>query len=176
MPNSVVLFDECEKAHSSVWKVLLNILDEGEMKDNKGNSVSFRNCIIIFTTNLGCTKDTGKATGMGFVKTTRDSNSSEIMKAIESYFKPEFLGRLDDIIMFDRLPKSIIEKLIERYREFYANASGLDIKLNQQDIDAITKDAHIETAGARGLMKSVRKRITDNIINSEKNAEKVNAK
>lgn len=167
-PNSVVLFDECEKAHPSVWKILLNILDEGEMKDNKGNSVSFRNCIIIFTTNLGCTKDTGKATGMGFVKTTKESNNEEIMKAIENYFKPEFLGRLDDIVMFNRLPKTIIETLIERYRKFYEEQSGLVIKFTEADVAAIIENAHVETSGARGLMKAVRKRITENLLAAEK--------
>lgn len=166
-PNSVVLFDECEKAHPSVWKMLLNILDEGEMKDNKGNRVSFRNCIIIFTTNLGCGKDTGKATGMGFVKVAKDNDSADIMKAIEGYFKPEFLGRLDDIVMFNRLPRNIIDTLIERYRKFYAENSGLDITLNAEDNDAIAEAAHIETAGARGLMRAVRKRISDNIIKAE---------
>ena len=163
-PNSVVLFDECEKAHPNVWKVLLNILDEGEMQDNKGNKVSFRNCIIIFTSNLGCNKDTGKATGMGFTKTKVQDNSSEIMKAVESYFRPEFLGRLDDVVMFNGLPRSIIDELTDRYVKFYADNSGLDIKLTKEDYDAIAENANIDTAGARGLMKATRKRITENLI------------
>lgn len=163
-PNSVVLFDECEKAHPNVWKVLLNILDEGEMQDNKGNKISFRNCIIIFTSNLGCNKDTGKATGMGFTKTKVQDNSSEIMKAVESYFRPEFLGRLDDVVMFNGLPRNIIDELADRYVKFYADNSGLDIKLTKEDYDAIAKNANIDTAGARGLMKATRKRITENLI------------
>ena len=163
-PNSVVLFDECEKAHPNIWKVLLNILDEGEMQDNKGNKISFRNCIIIFTSNLGCNNDTGRATGMGFTKTRVQDNSSEIMKAIENYFRPEFLGRLDDIVMFNGLPRSIIDKLTDRYVKFYADNSGLKITLTKEDYDAIAENANIDTAGARGLMKATRKRITENLL------------
>lgn len=160
-PNSVILFDECEKAHSSIWKILLNILDEGYMTDNKGNKVSFRNCIIIFTTNLGCTKDTGKEIGIGFVKTMEEDNTDDIMKAIEDYFRPEFLGRLDDIVIFKNLTREIIDELIDRYVKFYSDVSGKKIKLTKEDRDIICEKANIETAGARGLMKAVRKQITD---------------
>ena len=169
-PNSVVLFDEIEKAHPSVQKVLLNILDEGEMKDNKGNRVSFRNCIIVFTTNLGCTKDTGKATGMGFVKTVVNKGNSEVKKAIEDYFSPEFLGRLDDIVYYDALTKDIASDLIKRYFNEYKERANLKLKLKQEDIDDITRDADIETRGARGLRKAVKKHIVD-MINKEKETE-----
>ena len=130
------------------------------MKDNKGNSVSFRNCLIIFTTNLGCNKDTGKQTGMGFVKTTNGGNG-EIMKAIESYFSPEFLGRLDDIVMYDFLPESIIEKLIIRYLDEYKSQCPeiKDLKFTKQDIQEIIKNSEITTRGARGVRKAVKKQI-----------------
>lgn len=161
-PSSIVLFDEIEKAHPSVQKVLLNILDSGEMTDNKGNRVSFRNTVIVFTTNLGCTKNTGKEMGMGYVKTVKDSaaQDAEILKAIENYFSPEFLGRLDDIVIFNKLSREIIEKLIERERLFFSKVSGLNIEFTKEDIDEIIKEAKIETAGARGVKKAVRKQIT----------------
>ena len=158
-PNSVVLFDECEKAHPSVWKILLNILDEGEMKDNKGNSVSFRNTIIIFTTNLGCDKNTGKATGMSFVKTMKESNDGQIMNAIQDYFRPEFLARLDDIIIYDNLPESIAAQLVERYRDFFAQQSETEIKLSEDDVKKIIEDADIKSQGARGLKRATKKYI-----------------
>ena len=160
-PNSLILFDEIEKAHKSVQKVILNILDEGEMKDNKGNRISFRNCVIVFTTNLGCTKDTGRATGMGFIKSVSSSGtSSEIMKAIENYFSPEFLGRLDDIIMFKSLPNSIIKTLIDRYLgEYKAQCHDLNVNFTDEDYAEIIKEADIGTRGARGVRKAVKKQI-----------------
>ena len=157
-PNSLVLFDEIEKAHPDVMKILLNILDSGEMTDNKGNHVSFRNAIIVFTTNLGCTHNTGKNVGMGVIKTVEDKDRN-IMSAIKGFFTPEFLGRMDDIVMFNSLTNDIAETLIERYRKQYCEAADIDVQLNEDDIKAIIKDAKIETAGARGLKRAVRKQL-----------------
>ena len=157
-PNSLVLFDEIEKAHPDVMKILLNILDSGEMTDNKGNHVSFRNAIIVFTTNLGCTHNTGKNVGMGVIKTVEDKDRN-IMSAIKGFFTPEFLGRMDDIVMFNSLTNDIAETLIERYRKQYCEAADIDVQLNEEDIKAIIKDAKIETAGARGLKRAVRKQL-----------------
>jgi len=156
----LILFDEIEKAHKSIQKIILNILDEGEMRDNKGNRVSFRNCIIMFTTNLGCNKDTGKATGMGMIKTIQGQEKSDIMKAIENYFSPEFLGRLDDIVFYNILPESIIEQLINRYLDEYKNQCvNLDIQFTPEDIKEIIKNSDITTRGARGVRKAVKKQI-----------------
>lgn len=169
-PNSVVLFDEIEKASKEVQKVLLNILDTGIMTDNKGNKVSFRNCIIIFTTNLGCNKDTGKAVGMGLLKTKEEGNRTEIMKAIENYFSPEFLGRLDDIVFFNSLSTDIAEQLINRYLNEYNGRSKLGIEFSENDIADVIKESEIETRGARGIRKAVRKKIVE-IIERNKNQE-----
>ena len=165
-PNCVVLFDEIEKASKEVQKVLLNILDTGIMTDNKGNKVSFRNTIIIFTTNLGCTKDTGKAVGMGLLKTKEEGNRSDIMKAVESYFSPEFLGRLDDIVFFNSLNEGIARDLIERYHKEYTSRSKMNIKFSEADILDIIKESEIQTRGARGIRKTVKKKIVE-IINKE---------
>lgn len=167
-PNSVVLFDEIEKASKEVQKVLLNILDTGVMTDNKGNKVSFRNCVIIFTTNLGCTKDTGKAVGMGLLKTKEEGNSSNIMKAIENYFSPEFLGRMDDIVFFNPLSVDIAEQLITRYLEEYNNRSKLNIEFSADDIADVVKASEIETRGARGIRKAVRKKLVEVLENKKK--------
>lgn len=169
-PNCVVLFDEIEKASKEVQKVLLNILDTGILTDNKGNNVSFRNTIIIFTTNLGCTKDTGKAVGMGLLKTKEEGNRSEIMKAIESYFSPEFLGRLDDIVFFNSLNTDIARQLIERYLGEYNNRSKLNTVFSEDNINDVIKESEIETRGARGIRKAVRKKIVE-IIEQNKNQE-----
>lgn len=164
-PNSVVVFDEIEKAHPAVQKILLNILDTGEMRDNKGNKISFRNNIIIFTTNLGCTHDTGKATGMGLIKTTTGSGKNDILKAIKNYFSPEFLGRLDDIVYYESLTKDVLETLVERYFKEYIDRSTKDevksIVLSEEDKDEIFKEAQVETQGARGIRKAVQKKIAE---------------
>ena len=139
-------------------KILLNILDSGEMTDNKGNHVSFRNTIIVFTTNLGCTHNTGKAVGMGVIKTTEDKDRN-IMSAVKGFFTPEFLGRMDDIVVFNSLTNDIAETLIERYRKQYCEAADIDVQLNEDDIKTIIKEAKIETAGARGLKRAVRKQL-----------------
>ena len=167
-PNSVILFDEIEKAHKAVQKVLLNILDSGEMQDNKGNRVSFKNTIIIFTTNLGCTKDTGKTTGMGFIKTknSNEAGRTEVIKAIEDYFSPEFLGRLDDIVYFNTLTNNIIKTLIDRYLTEYNRAGDVSVVFTDEDIQNIIKTADIETRGARGVRKAVRKQMVE-VLNRE---------
>ena len=158
-PNSVIVFDEIEKAHKSVQKILLSILDTGMMNDNKGNAISFRNNIIIFTTNLGCTKDTGKSTGMGFVKSKVNKDNTAIQKAIEDYFSPEFLGRLDDIVYFNPLTNDIAEALINRYLTEYKEKSDITVDFTKEDVNEIIQAADIETRGARGIRKAVRKQI-----------------
>lgn len=171
-PNSLVLFDEIEKAHPAVQKILLSILDKGYMQDNKGNMVSFRNTIVVFTTNLGCTKDTGKATGMGFLKSepSKDSNKAEILKAVEDYFSPEFLGRLDDIVYYNSLTNDIAEELINRYLKEYTDRSGINVNFTKEDIDEIIKNADITSRGARGIRKAVKKQIIT-VVNRKETVE-----
>jgi ATP-dependent Clp protease ATP-binding subunit ClpA len=158
-PNSVVLFDEIEKAHPKVFDTLLNILEEGEMTDNHKNRVSFRNAIVIFTTNLGYEKDFAKARGIGFVKTKTEGN--DIKDAVEKHFRPEFVNRIDEIIVFNGLTKDIASQLIERYKGDYLSnmETKEDLVFTQEDIDNIVKVAEIETYGARGLKRAVRKQI-----------------
>jgi len=158
-PNSVVLFDEIEKAHPKVFDTILNVLDTGEMTDNHKNRVSFRNAIIIFTTNLGYTKDFAKQKGVGFVK--HKTESVDIKEEVEKHFRPEFINRIDDIIVFNGLTKDIATTLIKRYADEYrANMEMKDeIVFSQEDIDNIVKVAEIEVYGARGLKRAVRKQI-----------------
>jgi ATP-dependent Clp protease ATP-binding subunit ClpA len=158
-PNSVVLFDEIEKAHPKVFDTVLNILDTGEMTDNHKNRVSFRNAIIIFTTNLGYDKDFAKIKGIGFVK--NKTENSDIKSAVEKHFRPEFINRIDEIIVFNGLNKDIASTLIERYKnEYLLNMeTKQELVFTQEDIDNIVKVAEIEVYGARGLKRAVRKQI-----------------
>lgn len=158
-PNSVVLFDEIEKAHPKVFDTILNILDTGEMTDNHKNRISFRNAIIIFTTNLGYDKDFAKEKGIGFAKHKTDAG--DIKESVEKHFRPEFINRIDDIIVFNGLDKSIASTLIERYKnEYLANMESKDeLVFTDEDINTIVTAAEIEVYGARGLKRAVRKQI-----------------
>lgn len=165
-PNSLVLFDEWEKCHKDVQKVLLNILDTGEMKDNKGNRVSFKNAIIVFTTNLGCNHETNKAVGSGLIKTVKNT-SNQIEKAIQDFMSPEFLGRLDDIVYYNPLTDDIYNTLINRYLDDYNKRSGLTVKFNEDDLKKIKTESKIEVQGARGLRKAVRKQVCEAVLREE---------
>ena len=154
-PNSVVLFDEIEKAHDTVKQALLQMTDEGYFVDNRGNKISLKNCIIIFTTNAGYNSEFGKAHGAGFIKET--GQISDVEKAIRREFSPEFLGRINQLIGFKTLSPKIINQLIERNRKFFAEQSGLEVKFNKKDLEGIASEAKIETCGARNI-KEVTKR------------------
>jgi ATP-dependent Clp protease ATP-binding subunit ClpA len=158
-PNSVVLFDEIEKAHPKVFDTILNILDTGEMTDNHKNRVSFRNTIIIFTTNLGYDKDFAKSRGVGFVK--NKTTSEDIKESVESHFRPEFINRIDDIVIFNGLNKDIAQNLIMRYAKEYEDSMELkgELVFTINDIAEIITVADIETFGARGLKRAVRKQV-----------------
>lgn len=160
-PNSVVLFDEIEKGDPGVFDVFLKILDEGEITDNKGNPISFRNAIIIFTTNLGFDHNSNDETGAGLVKTV--SGTSNVKAALKKKFKPEFLARINDIITYDYLKSDIVETLVDRIRKEYiqeaiSNGTELpDIQFTEEDIKRIVKLADVEHQGARHIDDAVRR-------------------
>ncbi len=175
-PNSVVLFDEIEKAHPKVFDTLLNILDTGEMTDNHKNRVSFRNAIIIFTTNLGYEKDFAKAKGVGFVKSKTEN--TDIKNAVEKHFRPEFINRIDEIVVFNGLNQDVADSLIERYLNDYKDlmVTKEDIKLTKEDVEEIKKIAEIEVYGARGLKRAVRKQMLKVLERSEEELKEKKAK
>ncbi len=163
-PNCVVLFDEIEKAHSSVFKSLLNILDEGYATDKGGNKVSFRNAIIIFTTNLGF--GTNNKKGTAFMSSGKSDNEAAI-DAINRHFSPEFLGRLDKIIVFNRLTEKVSNELIKRYQEKYEKLSGHKIHFTSGDINKIKEDANIHDFGARNLDHVVKLAFLNKVLKEE---------
>ena len=101
MPNSVVLFDEIEKAHEDIFPKLMQILDEGTCEDNHGNTVSFKNTIIIFTSNLGFDHQSNTPTGAGLIKTV--PGTSNVMPMLKKKFRPEFIGRINEFVTFKYL-------------------------------------------------------------------------
>src|SRR5262249_42406409 len=115
-PYSVVLLDEIEKAHEDVWNMLLQIMEEGRLTDNVGRTVDFKNSILIMTTNIGAQEITGK-TGFGLGKRDEESNYEKMKETLkqvmESRYKPEFLTRIDDIIVFRSLNKDGLKRIID---------------------------------------------------------------
>jgi ATP-dependent Clp protease ATP-binding subunit ClpC len=112
------LFDEIEKAHKDVFNILLQILDEGHLTDSFGRKVNFTNTIIIMTSNVGAKKVSDFGGGVGFTTTSSDTQKTEVRKSIiqkslKQQFNPEFLNRIDDIILFNPLNKEVIEKIIQ---------------------------------------------------------------
>src|SRR5574344_121325 len=167
-PNCVVLFDEIEKAHPAVFKALLNILDEGYAKDKGGNKISFRNAIIIFTTNLGYGSNNHTGSGMMSNIITDGTAINEINK----HFSPEFIGRLDEIITYNKLDSSVAKQLIERYRKKYAELSGTDVQFTTANINKIKKESNIATLGARNLDHCVKSMYLECLEKAEKGEKK----
>lgn len=158
-PCSLVLFDEIEKAHPKVLKTLLSMLDDGIVNDSHGDEVSFRNAIIVFTTNLGYDSESTNTSGMGEIKVMDDKHDAEM--AITKYFPPEFKARINKVVIFNRLDDRVFDSLIKRYHDMYETLSGGKVKVafTKEDIDAIKVAADIENKGARGLDEAVRSQI-----------------
>ncbi len=167
-PYSVVLLDEVEKAHPDVFNLLLQVLDEGFLTDSKGRKIDFRNTIIIMTSNLGSraifeTKAVGfNADNASQAKLRKD----RVQKALKQFFRPEFLNRIDETIIFDELNKNelrqvvtlLTRKLIERL-----DKQGIQLKISRAALDKIAKDGYNPEMGARPLRRAIQNDIEDKI-------------
>ncbi|RJF54579.1 AAA family ATPase, partial [Campylobacter coli] len=116
-PFSVVLFDEIEKAHSEIYNTLLQVLEDGRLTDGQGRMVDFKNTVLIFTSNLG-TRDISKAVGMGFQSSDNTEDAYERMKQkvndeLKKHFRPEFLNRIDEIVVFHQLTQEQIVQMVD---------------------------------------------------------------
>ena len=117
-PFSVILFDEIEKAHKDVFNILLQILDEGHLTDSFGRKINFTNCLVIMTSNIGAKKVSDFGAGVGFSSSTSDDQQYEvrktiIQKALKQQFNPEFLNRIDDVVLFNALSEDVLKKIID---------------------------------------------------------------
>ncbi len=168
-PYSVVLLDEIEKAHPDVFHLLLQVLDEGRLTDSLGRSIDFRNTIIIMTSNIGTRqlKDFGQGVGFTTSKSAEQDNEHAkyvIQKALKKAFAPEFLNRIDDVVMFNALDKKHIFKIIDlEIRDLYKRVESLNYKLK---ISAAAKDFIAEKGfdpqfGARPLKRAIQKYLED---------------
>ncbi len=162
-PYSVVLFDEIEKAHPDVMNLLLQILDEGRLNDSQGRSVSFENTVIVMTSNAGAAD---KDSGVGFNKTATEIAENKAMKALREFLKPEFLGRVDEIVMFNQLTKEDYAKIAAlMLDEMKAPLSEKAIRLEYTDdaLKLIAEKSHGNRLGARDIRRVIRTEIEDKI-------------
>src|SRR6056297_331306 len=168
-PYSVVLLDEIEKAHPDVFHLLLQVLDEGQLTDGLGRRVDFRNTIIIMTSNIGSRqlKDFGK--GVGFDTQARNESSNElaksvIQKALKRSFAPEFLNRLDDVIIFNSLDKQSIYEIIDIELQGLfkrVKSLGYEIEISKEAKDFVAEKGYDTQSGARPLKRAIQKYIED---------------
>jgi len=167
-PYSVVLLDEIEKAHPDVFNILLQVLDDGQLTDSLGRKVDFKNTILIMTSNIGSREiqDFGKGLGFGVKSTGEEKNKSIIEKALRKAFAPEFLNRVDDVIMFNSLSKEHIASIIDiELVGFKKRIEELGYKLNLTDAakNFIAEKGFDEKFGARPLKRAIQKYLEDEL-------------
>ncbi len=169
-PYSVVLFDEIEKAHPDVFNMLLQILDDGILTDSQGRKVDFKNSVIIMTSNVGAKLITQKQSAFGFAdeKKEKQADAEKIKEAVmgelKNTFRPEFLNRIDDIIVFDRLGEKDIEKIAGKLVETLKKRIeklGIEIDFTDAVIKKVAKAGFDEVYGARPLKRAIQSEIED---------------
>ncbi|HDP70327.1 MAG TPA: ATP-dependent Clp protease ATP-binding subunit [Actinobacteria bacterium] len=167
-PYSVVLFDEIEKAHADVFNILLQILEEGKLTDAQGRSVDFRNTILIMTSNLGA-RMIQKATHIGFSAKSKESLSykemkEKVMEELKRVFRPEFLNRVDDTIVFHKLKeediKAIVDLMIERVKK-QLKEKDITITLTDKAKTLLSKEGYDDALGARPLRRAIQRLVED---------------
>lgn len=164
-PYSVILFDEIEKAHKDVLNILLQILDEGRITDAQGRNVNFENTVIIMTSNAGSTD----SASLGFNKSAGDINAEVTMKALERFLRPEFLGRVDEIVIFNQLTHGNFEKIARlMVDELVESLKDKAISLTYDDSVPVflAKQAFGSKKNARGLRDAVRREVEEKLANA----------
>ena len=172
-PYSVVLFDEIEKAHPDVMNILLQILDEGKINDSQGRAVSFENTVIVMTSNAG---STDKDTGVGFNKTDTEIATDKAMKALREFLRPEFLGRVDEIVVFNPLTEEnyagIAALMLDEMKEPLSE-KGITLKYDDNALKLIAHKSFNQKLGARDIRRVIRSEVEDKIadilINGDEN-------
>ena len=169
-PFSVVLFDEIEKAHPDIFNSLLQVLEDGRLTDAQGRTVDFKNTVIIMTTNLG-TRDISKSLGLGFANSDDDLTNYERMKGkvsdeLKSHFRPEFLNRIDDIIVFHQLTKPQIIQIVDlmlKNLDDRLQAKDMGIELTPAAKDLLAERGYDPLLGARPLRRVIQREIEDGL-------------
>ena len=160
-PYSIILFDEIEKAHPDVFNILLQVLDDGKLTDSQGNVVSFQNTIIIMTSNAGSNVNTNS---IGFDKKTVDNNKIE--ENLKQVFRPEFLNRIDEIIVFDSLTKPELLQIVELMLKDTVKAladKNISLNVSEKAKDFILEKGTNLKYGARPLRRAIQRYVEDEI-------------
>ncbi len=167
-PYSVVLFDEIEKAHPDVFNIMLQLLDDGRLTDSKGRVVSFKNCIIIMTSNVGASEATTRSS-LGFIANKEqeyENMCDKYMDALKSKFRPEFLNRIDDIIVFHKLEKEdtakIAQILLANLRKRLA-VLEVTLEITDSAMDLIIEKGYDDSYGARPLKRVIQRNVEDKL-------------
>ncbi|MGP5571962.1 ATP-dependent Clp protease ATP-binding subunit [Corynebacterium casei] len=171
-PFSVVLFDEIEKAHKEIYNTLLQVLEDGRLTDGQGRVVDFKNTVLIFTSNLG-TQDISKAVGLGFTSANEtdsdaqyDRMKNKVNDELKKHFRPEFLNRIDEIVVFHQLTRDeivqMVELLIGRV-EVQLAERDMGIELTQKAKDLLAKRGFDPVLGARPLRRTIQREIEDQL-------------
>jgi len=173
-PYAVVLLDEIEKAHPDIFNMLLQVLDDGFLTDSLGRKIDFTNCVIIMTSNIGVKKIQDFGSGVGFGTTAKKSQEESftrktIINALQKKFAPEFLNRIDEVIIFNALSKENIHKIIDiELSKLYQRIDelGYKIKLSKEAKDFLAEKGYDKKYGARPLKRTIQKHVED-LIASE---------
>ena len=173
-PYAVVLLDEIEKAHPDIFNMLLQVLDDGFLTDSLGRKIDFTNCVIIMTSNIGVKKIQDFGSGVGFGTTAKKSQEDSftrktIINALQKKFAPEFLNRIDEVIIFNALSKENIHKIIDiELSKLYQRIEelGYKIKLSKKAKDFLAEKGYDKKYGARPLKRTIQKHVED-LIASE---------
>ncbi|MGE3596852.1 MAG: ATP-dependent Clp protease ATP-binding subunit [Dehalococcoidia bacterium] len=169
-PYRVILFDEIEKAHPDVFNTLLQILEDGRLTDGQGHTVDFRNTVVIMTSNLG-TGDRGKSIGLTLGKRTestadRQKLEENVLRALRDHFRPEFLNRIDEIIVFEPLTErelaQIVDLMVEEVRE-RLEERGVTLTLTAAAKDALVREGYDPTYGARPLRRVIQRQVENQV-------------
>ena len=167
-PYSVVLLDEIEKAHPDVFNLLLQVMDEGRLTDSLGRKIDFKNTILIMTSNVGSRqlKEFGGGVGFNTEEVTKQQAQGVISKALNRAFSPEFLNRVDDIIMFDQLDKDAIIKIIDiELKDYYSRVEklGFNLEISDEAKNFMAEKGYDRNFGARPLKRSIQKYLEDEL-------------
>ncbi len=160
-PYSVLLLDEIEKAHADVFNMLLQILDEGRLTDGHGRLVDFSNTIIIMTSNVGTTK----SGGYGFGSSQEEAAEERILTKLREFFRPEFLNRVDEVVVFNPLKpheiRQIVDLMLADVNQALKQSSGVELRLSDEAKDLLAKDGYSDEYGARPLRRLITRKLED---------------
>jgi ATP-dependent Clp protease ATP-binding subunit ClpB len=158
-PYAVILFDEIEKAHPDVFNVLLQILDDGRLTDGKGRTVDFKNTVIIMTSNIG-------SHAISELSGDMESVIPSVMESLRSTFRPEFLNRIDDVIVFRRLSKDLIKGIVQlqiKQLKSLLDQRNLTLDIDDSALDELAREGYDPVYGARPLKRLIQKKIQDRL-------------